>query len=122
MAKYLVAVFGVFICITNLHAQNISAEDWIKSVENGLPGYFCQEEQYFRQCFEISGSHCLETAREIVSNCIDKEKENFPDSFNKVTGEQWGNIIGTCAGNLFEMKHSAEKSKNPKCYNPAHWM
>ena len=122
MAKYLVAVFWSFIFVTSSIAQDISAKDWIKSVESGLPGYFCQEEQYFRQCFEITGSQCLETARESVTNCINKEKKNFPVSFNKTTGEQWGNIIGTCAGNLFEMKHTAEKSKNPRCYNPANWM
>lgn len=122
MMKYVLLFLSVFILAANTHAQEISKSDWLKYMTSAVPSAFCQEEQYFRQCFDIPGSTCIDTTRMAMKTCINLEKKNLPSSLDKVTGEQWGNIIGTCAGNEFEKIQINNKLKNQKCYNPANWM
>lgn len=122
MIKYILAFFSIFILAANADSKEISKSDWLKYMASTVPSAFCQEGQYFRQCFEIPGSTCLDTARKAIKICIDKEKQNLPESLDQVTGEQWGNIIGTCAGSEFEKIQINSKFKNQKCYNPTNWM
>jgi len=122
MIKYILAFFSIFILVANANAQEISKSDWLKYMNVAVPSAFCQEGQYFRQCFDIPGNICLSTARSAMKTCINIEEQNVPKSLNQVSGEQWGNIIGTCAGNEFEKIQINNKLKNQKCYNPANWM
>jgi hypothetical protein len=122
MKNILISIIVVLSLATIISAQEISKSDWIKYMQNALPGIFCQQDQYFRQCFNTTGSDCLQIMREASIECLNKEQKNLPATLTSQTGEQWGNIIGTCVGAKYEQKLQNKKSKAPNCYNPSHWM
>ena len=119
MIRILIICSSVLLLSTHSYSQEVSKDKWLEYMKEAVPATFCQAEQYFRQCFDIDGSGCIETARMAVDSCIAKEEMNLPDSLNAVTGERWGNIIGSCAGGMYEQMRHGDKRINPKCSNPA---
>ena len=118
------ALFGIFLfCLaTTAQAGEVSKEIWINAMSTALPTAFCQSHQYFRQCFEVTSLECEETAASATRICLERYKEDIPNVLNQPQdGNYWGRIIGTCAGEAYEMTLQKRRINSTKCNNPANW-
>ena len=118
------ALLGVFFfCIvTTANAGEVSKEVWMNAMSTALPTAFCQSQQYFRQCFEVTQIECEETASSAVRICLDKYKGKIPDVLNQPKdGNHWGTIIGTCAGEAYAIAFQKRQISTKECNNPANW-
>ena len=87
-----------------------------------LPTAFCNASQYFRQCFNVTAQECEETAASATRICLNKNKSKIPSVLQQPKdGTHWGTIIGSCAGEAYEITLIKKRINNRKCDNPANW-
>jgi hypothetical protein len=103
-------------------ASEVTKADWINSMSTVLPAAFCNADQYFRQCFEVSAQECEETAATATRVCLNKYKNDIPNLLNQPEdGSHWGSIIGSCTGEAYEIALIKQRSSDTKCNDPANW-
>jgi hypothetical protein len=91
-------------------------------MSTALPTAFCQSHQYFRQCFRVTAVECEDTASSATRICLERYKENIPNVLNQPKdGNYWGRIIGTCAGEAYEITLQKRRINSKQCNNPANW-
>ncbi len=122
MIKLSVSLLSIFILFSNAYAQEVSKSDWIAYMKSALPSAFCQDEQYYKQCYEVSHSKCILTAGAAVDACIDQEEKNLRDVIDSSAGQKWGTILGECTGKLFDKELADKRLKTQKCYSPTNWL
>jgi hypothetical protein len=118
------SLFGIFLfCLaTTAHAGEVSKEVWINAMSTALPTAFCQSHQYFRQCFRVTAVECEDTASSATRICLERYKEDIPNVLNQPQdGNHWGRIIGTCAGEAYEITLQKRRINSKQCNNPANW-
>ena len=92
------------------------------SMSTVLPTVFCQANQYFRQCFDVSQAECKETALSATRVCLQKYKDKIPDTLvQPKDGTYWGRIVGSCAGEAYELTLRKKRIGNQKCNDPNNW-
>jgi len=111
---------GLLILIASTSMANeVSRSDWINAMSTVLPVYFCKADQYFRQCFNVTQIECEETALSATRVCLAQNKDKVPAQLQQPNdGAQWGNVIGSCAGSVFEITLKNKRISNSKCDNP----
>ncbi len=117
-------LFVIFVLLTSASAnpEEVSKAVWIDRMFTGLPTAFCQRDQYFRQCFDVSQTECEETAMSASRVCLQKYKDQIPDIFiQPKDGTYWGRIIGSCAGEAYEMTLLKKRISNKRCNDPNNW-
>lgn len=103
-------------------ATQVSREDWLASMQQILPAYFCESAQYFRQCFSVDATQCAEVISNKTSECLSQNETNIPAVLNQPQdGTHWGTIVGRCVGTLYELELREAKISNTQCNNPNHW-
>ena len=122
MIKLSVSLLLTFILFSNVHAQEVPKSDWIVYMKSALPSGLCGEEQYYKECFDISHSKCILTAGAAIDACIDKDEENLPDVIDSTEGKKWGAILGYCTGKRFEKELADKRLNTQKCSNPVYWL
>lgn len=106
----------------NANSAEVSKSAWLESMSTALPIVFCKPEQYFRQCFNISAQQCETTAASATRICLDKHAASIPDTLvQPKDGAHWGQVVGSCAGEAYEVSLKAHRSKDSRCNNPANW-
>lgn len=104
------------------YADQISKEAWIKYMSTALPTAFCQSNQYFRQCFNVTQAECVDTAFSATRSCLEQYKDEIPDILNQSgDGSHWGRIIRSCASESYELALHDKLIQNEKCSNPDYW-
>ena len=104
------------------NSAEISKQDWLSGMRTALPKHFCKENTYFRQCFEVSKSECLDVAREKTIRCLDEVKEQIPDILQQPRdGSKWGYVVGGCAGRDYEIKLKSVRISSARCNNIENW-
>jgi len=117
----LLVVF-VFLISASANSAEVSKEAWINSMSTVLPTAFCQADQYFRQCFDVSQTECEETAMSATRVCLQKYKDKIPDTLTQPKdGTYWGRIIGRCAGESYEITLRKKRISNQKCNDSNNW-
>lgn len=114
----------VFLLLISASANSaeVSKEAWINSMSTALPTAFCQADQYFRQCFDVSQVECGETAISATRVCLQKYQDKIPDTLTQPKdGTYWGRIIGSCAGEAYEIALRKKRINNQKCNDPNNW-
>lgn len=116
--------FCLFISVLSLstHGVEVNKTDWMNAVSTALPTAFCNSSQYFRQCFTVTAQECEETAASATRVCLNKHKDKIPNTLiQPKDGTHWGTIIGSCAGEAYEVSLVKKRIKNKKCDNPENW-
>ena len=120
----LFSVVLIIIAPMSSSANGVLKKEWTDSMSTAVPAAFCQSNQYFRQCFNVTQIECEETAMSTTRICLKKNEDNIPDIFNQPEDcTYWGKIIGACAGESYELVLVLQKKKisNQKCDNPDYW-
>ena len=117
-------LFGFLLFFTQVANGNEVRKDfWIDSMTTALPTAFCNSSQYFRQCFQVSIQECEETAASATRVCLNKFKEKIPNILiQPKDGQHWGKIIGSCAGEAYEITFMEKRISSKKCNDPKNWM
>jgi len=119
--KYYLSLFMLMLSFQS-HAVEVSKNAWISSMTTALPTALCNSSQYFRQCFSVTAQECEETAASATRVCLNKYISEIPEIFiQPKDGTRWGSIIGSCAGEAYEVSLIYKRIKSQKCDNPAYW-
>jgi hypothetical protein len=114
----------IFVLLTSAsaHPQEVTKDVWIESMSTALPTAFCQRDQYFRQCFDISQTECEETAMSATRVCLQKYKDKIPNILiQPKDGTYWGGIVGGCAGEAFQATLLKKRISSKRCNDPNSW-
>jgi len=118
---FLLVIFVLSIS-ASANSAEVSKEAWMESMSTALPTLFCQSNQYFRQCFDITQAECEETAASATRICLQKYESKIPDTLvQPEDGTYWGRIIGSCAGEAYEITLRKKRISNQKCNDPSNW-
>ena len=121
LSSILVVIF-VLLISGSAHSQEVAKDVWIDKMSTALPTVFCQSDQYFRQCFDVSQIECEETAISATRVCLQKYKDKIPNVLvQPKDGTYWGSIIGRCAGEAYELSFLKKRISNTKCNDPNNW-
>ena len=103
-------------------ANEVSKDDWIKGMSTALPAYFCNADQYFRQCFKVTKIECEETALSTTRICLAQSKDKIPARLRQPEdGAHWGTIVGSCAGQAYEITLQKKRISSAKCNDQNNW-
>ncbi len=121
MMKNIVLFLLVLFSIT-VHSQEVKKEDWITGMKSALPAAFCNSEQYFRQCFDVTAVECEEAAASATRICLKEVEEQIPDvMIQPKDGTLWGTKVGQCAGLAYEASLSKKIISDPRCNDASQW-
>ena len=108
--------------ISSVYAQKISKGEWLLGMKTGLPAYFCQEAQYFRECFTVDVIECENVASSATRLCLNELESQIPEILNQPNdGRFWGSKVGTCAGRTYETTLIKKRISSDKCNNISNW-
>lgn len=100
----------------------VTKADWMSAMETAVPTAFCNSNQFFRQCFNVTAQECEETAASATRVCLNKNQRNIPSILvQPADGTHWGTVVGSCAGTTYATTLSTKLVKNEKCNNPKNW-
>ncbi len=103
-------------------AQTAGKKEWMDYVAKGMPAAFCSPQAYFRQCFNVTAQECEAAATSATRTCLDKHGNDIPATLAMPRdGQQWGGVIGKCAGTSTELAMVKKRISNAKCNDPRQW-
>ena len=83
----------------------------------------CQPSEYFRKCFSVPQRECENVALSATRICLKENTEEMPSSLKQPKeGTHWGQIIGVCAGETYELTLRDSRINSDLCNTPANWM
>ena len=91
-------------------------------MKTALPAAFCNSSMYFRQCFKVTAEECEETAASATRICLKENDHNIPNALiQPKDGTHWGTVIGTCAGEAYDISLMKRKINSDKCNDASNW-
>lgn len=104
-------------------ADEVERDQWLRSFPFEVVGYFCRQEMFFMQCFEVSVHECTQVASTAVDVCLDYISEQLPESLDSGARELWGARLISCAGSVYEqaLKQRLVFRDNARCGDPSNW-
>jgi len=110
------------VSLSQAPASEVSKEDWIARVRTSLPALFCAEGSYFRSCFTLTPQECEERAASTTRICLSDVQDQIPATLKLPDeGRKWGEKVGRCAGQAFEVSLLAKRIHSQKCDDPTAW-
>ncbi|PHS66332.1 MAG: hypothetical protein COB09_02390 [Thalassobium sp.] len=104
-------------------ALEVGRDVWTNAMTTALPNAFCQPQQFFRQCFDVSEAQCLQTASQTTKHCLQQFSAQFPQVFQQpADGSYWGTMVGQCAGEAYQTTLSKEFKNTAKCNDVNQWL
>lgn len=104
-------------------AQEVTKKQWIAGMKTALPAHFCQQSQYFRQCFDVSANKCEEVAASSTRICLSELGNQIPNVLvQPKDGTHWGAKVGQCAGTTYETVLKKKRISNSKCNDISNWL
>jgi hypothetical protein len=100
--------------------KSTSAAEWRAYVEPKLVAAFCEPQQFFRRCFDITEGDCLAVASQSIRRCFDIT--TIPDPIDQKQGGETGRKVGECAGNEFETVLARTRRHDRNCDDPSAWV
>lgn len=119
-ALHLSALLALGLSFGATQAQNqVTAEAWTVGMMETLPDFFCQDDQYFMQCFEVTQSECQTVARQEAQRCLAEFADQLPARLTMPNdGREWGTEVGRCAGIGYDLQLAKRKLAAPRCNAP----
>ena len=104
------------------NATELPREQWMGYMEAALPTYQCQNQTYFRQCFNITQEKCEDVMASATRTCLSKFEESIPATLvQPKDGTFWGSKVGACAGTAYDATLKEEHTNTARCKNPNLW-
>ena len=103
-------------------AAEIDIAQWIEGMQSVLPGIFCKDKSYFRECFKVTVPECEAEAIRVTRVCLQSKKGEIEANLKKDGGKKWGEKVGECAGAAYEISLKDKRTDTPKCNDPSQWM
>jgi hypothetical protein len=122
--KEIILSVGLALMSSISFGQVMSKDMWIVQMKTVLPQHLCSSEQYFRQCFNLQESQCRMVAADATNACLKQYEGRIPAILKQpADGTYWGQQVGMCAGNLYEvlLVQLKQKINTAKCNNPNNW-
>ncbi len=120
--KFKLALLITLLLPFTTNAVEVSKSDWYNAMSTALPTAFCNSGQYFRKCFSVSAQECEETAASATRVCLNKNDNDIPDILvQPKDGTHWGTVIGTCAGEAYEITLTKKRISSEKCNDVSNW-
>lgn len=93
---------------------------WTTLVADG----FCRDGMYFRECFRVTQSECIDLSTRSAQNCISAHLASIPDPIAAGQAEGIGRTLGECAGTSYEQALAVQgkRKSDPLCNDPSHWV
>lgn len=86
-----------------------------------LPVAFCDNREYFGQCFEVEQKSCQKTVVQLTKSCL--KDLVVPKSVRLATvGLKLGNKLGRCIGARYEKDMIQKKKKDSLCTELKQWL
>ncbi len=87
-----------------------------------LPAIFCAEKSYFRKCFTVTPELCKSTTTKAPETCLAKMDKELPSSLQQSTEvKNWGEKLGSCAGEKFETDLEGSQLGTEECKDLSKW-
>jgi len=103
--------------------NTISKKEWIDYMQEALPKAFCDDKQYFRQCFKVMKQECMNTARAATRMCLNSKAAEIPEILVQPRdGSHWSSKVGECAGDAYENAIIDKRINSAKCNDPKNWV
>ena len=97
----------------------VESEAWMAGMEESLPAYFCQSDQYFMQCFNVTQDECTSVTKQETRRCLDELAEQIPAVLEMPhEGRKWGTDVGRCAGSAYDRVMAEQRRNEPRCNGP----
>lgn len=123
MKRTIIGILFLVSISTFVTAQEITKKQWVAGMKTALPAHFCQQAQYFRQCFEVTVEECEEVAASSTRICLRELNQQIPEVLvQPKDGTHWGGKVGQCAGTTYESVLKKKRISNSKCNNVSNWM
>jgi len=104
------------------NSAEVSKQSWISGMRTLLPNYFCKDGSYFRECFEVAKSECLDVATKETAVCLEKTADQIPDVLLQPgDGAKWGATVGGCTGKAYEIRLLSLRISSKRCNNLDNW-
>lgn len=120
LARPLAGLILLITAAAPISAQNqLDSQIWMAGMVETLPDFFCQDDQYFMQCFEVRQAECREVTRRLTEGCLEEVTDRIPALLDMPDdGRQWGTEVGRCAGIGYDAELAERKRTTPAC-NPS---
>lgn len=118
----LFALLAAFACMSGTATAQVATQQWISLYSAYLPTKLCEKQQYFRQCFAISGQQCEQAATSATSKCVDDIRDQMPKALEtRAQGVKWGRRIGIFVGTAVEKSMASKKKSTARCHDASAW-
>jgi len=91
-------------------------------MQSVLPSIFCKDKSYFRECFKVTARECEDEAIRVTRVCLQSKKTDIEANLKKDGGKAWGEKVGECAGQAYEISLKDKRTDTPKCNDIANWL
>jgi len=104
-----------------------SKDEFIEKFEPAMLQFFCAPKGFTVSCYDVTEAQCLAVMKPALKSCVDQYKGQMPERFDKESGARIGELIGTCAGTVFQNdllsthKRTDESAKCDDPSNQTHW-
>jgi len=99
----------------------VSKQAWIKHYQERLPSAFCEEKLFFRQCYKVSKSECLQVASSSAKSCLASKQDQIPGVLQPKDGDHWGGIVAECMWYAYQTALQKKRISNVKCDDSNNW-
>lgn len=122
MKKIITAIIFSTLIPISASATTVTKDNWVASMVTAVPAYFCQENQYFRQCFNITQIECEKVALSATRVCLDNLNDKIPNVLNQPKdGSKWGAEVGECTGGAYDVILQEKKISSDLCNDVNNW-
>ena len=113
--KRLMMIITFCFIAANVNAEEVSKKQWLTLMESEMPGAICSKESYFRKCFSVSQTKCLNESLKLLKECISTNKASIPEVLDKPSAKHWGSELGSCVGGKLESAIESSRIKSSEC-------
>lgn len=104
--------------------QTTTKAAWSATLNEKLPQDLCRKESQFLTCFEIEPAECQTMVAWFSKSCLTNMSSTLPQTLSSKEGEKYGQILGRCVYDLYNMFLAEKKIDNEECpsYEPPEGM
>ncbi|MBF0472295.1 MAG: hypothetical protein HQK91_10950 [Nitrospirae bacterium] len=114
-----ISLFTVIVLFTTsipAKAVDVQKDNWVEAISTAFPVIFCQDDQYFRQCFNVTQSECEKVVLSATKVCSEKNIDKIPNILHQPDdGRYWGSYIGKCVASTFDLVYNNKFTNSSKC-------
>jgi hypothetical protein len=103
----------------------VAKSTWMEAMKTAIPNVFCSGKgvsRYFRECFKVTEDQCLEAALRATKVCLLSLADEIPQELHQPDdGRSWGNKLGKCAGDGYDIALAASRIDSAACKDPTNF-